>query len=297
MEERIRINVGRRQLSDRTTTWLFLVPALMVVIFAVVLPLINSFYLSFHTMRLNVINYQPQFIGLENYQRMLEDPDFYVTVRNTAIFAFVSVTVECGLGLMIAMMLSGDGKAPRLLRSLMLIPMIMAPVVSGNLWRMMLDSSTGVVDYLIGSKINWLGNPNLSLFSVILVDVWRMTPWISILLISGIKAISGETIEAALVDGVSRWENFRFIIVPQLYRIFILVLMIRTIDAFKVFDLVYVMTGGGPGVSTEMLPNYIYTQGMRYFNGGYSAALAMTFLFSMALLALVFLWLRGRKKD
>ena len=288
-----------RKLSDSATSWLFLVPALVIVVLAVVIPLINSLILSFQSVRLNMANYQPRFVGFDNYIKMFQDSDFAVTVKNTALFAVISVTLECVFGTMLAMMLSGDGRGARFLRSLMLIPLIMAPVVSGNLWRMMLDKSTGVINYLLTlmglSSVNWLGDTTLAMMSVILVDVWRMLPWVSLLLISGIKAIPGDTIEAGMVDGVSKWGNFRYIVLPQLYRIFMLVLMIRTIDAFKVFDVVYVMTGGGPGRSTEMLPNYIYTQGLRYFNAGYAASLAIVFLAAMALIAACFIKLRGAK--
>lgn len=285
------------QLSERTTTWLFLMPALAVVIIAVVIPLINSVILSAQNVRLNIANHEPTFVGLDNYRQMLEDPDFGITVKNTTVFAVISVTVECVIGIAVAMMLSGDSRKARFLRSIMLIPMIVAPVVSGNLWRMMLDKSTGVINYLLTvvglPSINWLGNTALAMLSVIVVDTWRMTPWVALLLISGIKAIPLDMVEAAMVDGVTKWQNFVHVILPQLYRIFMLVLMIRTIDAFKVFDVVYVMTGGGPGRATEMLPNYIYTQGLRYFNAGYAAALAIAFLAAMAVLALVFAKLRS----
>lgn len=288
----------QRRLSDRVTSWLFLLPALAIVVVAVVIPLINSVFLSTQTVRLNMAHLPPRYVGLDNYSQMLRDPDFIVTLGNTAVFAIISVAIECILGLMVAMMLSGDSRGARFLRSLMLVPMIMAPVVSGNLWRMMLDKSTGVINYMLGvvglPSVNWLGETPIALWSVILVDVWRMLPWVSLLLISGIKAVSLDTIEAGMVDGVSRWGNFRHIILPQLSRIFILVLMIRTIDAFKVFDVVYVMTGGGPGRSTEMLPNYIYTQGLRYFNAGYAAALAISFLAAMSVIATFFMLLRRR---
>ncbi|ERJ94557.1 ABC transporter, permease protein [Treponema lecithinolyticum ATCC 700332] len=287
--------------ADKITSWIFLLPALIIVLLVVVYPLLNSILLSLKSVRLNIAQYEHKFVGLENYVQMFRDNDFGITVKSTFIFALVSVLCECVLGTVAAMMFAGDGHIPRFLRSFMLIPMIIAPVVSGNLWRMMLDKSTGIINYgltlLSLPPVNWLGNAKLAMLSIIFVDVWRMMPWVALLLISGIKAIPYDTIEAAIVDGVTKWQNFIFIVLPQLYKIFILVLMIRTIDAFKVFDVVYVMTSGGPGRATEMLPNYIYTQGLRYFNAGYAAALAISFLLAMACLALVFLLLRRAKKD
>lgn len=286
--------------EDQLTTWLFLLPALLVVLVAVIVPLCNSFLLGFQKVRINVPDFVPQFIGLENYLRMLEDPVFIRSVQNTAFFALFSVPIELILGIVLAMMLSGDGRGARIMRSVMLIPMIMAPVAAGTMWRMMLDKNTGIVNYLItltGAKaVDWLGNPKLAMTSVIMVDVWRMTPWFSLLLISGIKSIPGDTIEAALVDGATRWNCFRYVILPQLSRVLALILMLRVIDAFKVFDIVYVMTGGGPGMATEMLPSYIYAQGLRYFDAGYAAALALIFIAAMAVLSSVFIFLRSRLK-
>ena len=278
-----------------------MLPALLVVIVAVLIPLCNSFILSFQKVRINVPDFEPQFVGLQNYARMLEDPVFKRSVQNTVVFALVSVPIELVLGMVIAMMLSGDGKGARVMRSVMLIPMIMAPVAAGTMWRMMLDKNTGIINYLISlvgiPAEDWLGKPIMAMVSIIMVDVWRMTPWFALLLISGIKSISGDTIEAALVHGASKWQCFWHVILPQLYGVLVLVLMMRTIDAFKVFDIVFVMTGGGPGMATEMLPNYIYAQGLRYFDAGYAAALALVFIAAMALLSGVFILVRNRRKQ
>ncbi len=295
-----RENKKRLISQDQVTTWLFLLPALLVVLVAVIIPLCNSFVLSFEKVRINVPDFVPQFVGMENYFRMFDDPVFLRSVENTAFFAFVSVPLELVLGIMLAMMLSGDGRGARMMRSVMLIPMIMAPVAAGTMWRMMLDKNTGIINYfitLIGlPAVDWLGNPKLAMVSVILVDVWRMTPWFALLLISGIKSISGDTIEAALVDGATKWKCFLYVLLPQLTRVLTLILMLRVIDAFKVFDIVFVMTGGGPGMATEMLPGYIYAQGLRYFDAGYAAALALVFIAAMAVLSSLFLFLRSRVK-
>lgn len=229
---------------------------------------------------------------------MFSDPLFIRSVQNTMLFAFVTVFFELVLGVMFAMMLSGDGRGARIMRSIMLVPMIMAPVAAGTMWRMMLDKNTGIVNYLftlVGMPaVDWLGNPVLAMVSIMMVDIWRMTPWFSILLISGIKSIPGDTIEAALVDGANRLQCFWRVVLPQMARVLCLVLMLRLIDAFKVFDIVFVMTGGGPGMATEMLPNYIYSQGLRYFDAGYAAALALVFIAAMSVLSGVFMAVRRR---
>lgn len=285
-----------QSMGDRLTTWLFLLPALAVVAVAVVIPLCNSFLLSFQKVRVNVPDFKAVFVGLENYRRMFDDPLFLRSVQNTALFAFVTVAFELVLGVVLAMMLSGDGRGARVMRSVMLIPMIMAPVAAGTMWRMMLDKNTGVINYLLTllglPAMDWLGDPVLAMRSIMFVDVWRMTPWFALLLISGIKSIPGDTVEAALVDGASRLQCFWRVVLPQLSRVLCLVLMLRLIDAFKVFDVVFVMTNGGPGMATEMLPNYIYAQGLRFFDAGYAAALALVFIAAMSLLSGVFMAVR-----
>lgn len=288
-----------RPKNDLLTSWLFLMPALLIVFIAVVIPLGNSVVMSFQKVRTNVPNFKPVFIGFDNYVQMFQDPLFIRSVGNTILFVLTSVSLELVFGVILAMMLSGESNTSRILRSIMLIPMIMAPVAAGTTWRMMFDKTTGVINYMLGligiEGVNWLGTPAMAFVSVVFVDVWRMTPWFAILLISGIKSISGESIEASLVDGATKWKCFIHIVLPQLKRVLVLVLMLRTIDAFKVFDIVYVMTGGGPGMATEMLPNYIYAQGLRYFNAGYAASLAIVFILAMSALSLVFIRLQEKQ--
>ncbi|MBR5226190.1 MAG: sugar ABC transporter permease [Clostridia bacterium] len=284
--------------SDVTATWLFLLPASLILLITAVAPLCYSFYISFFKYKLNTPNAVPVFIGLDNYTKIFTQKLFWTSLKNTAFFAVVSVAFEIILGLVLAMMLTNNKKRTRLIISVLLIPMIMAPVCSGTLWRMMLDRSTGVINYLItllGLKsINFLGSSKYAIHSVIFVDVWRLTPWVTILLTSALKGISGSYIEAAVVDGASPLHIARTIILPLLSPVLMIVLMMRFTDAFKVFDTVYVMTGGGPGNSTEMLPNYIYNQALKYMNVGYAASLAFVFIGSMALLSVVFVWLRNR---
>lgn len=283
-------------LSDRATTWTFLAPTCLIVTIAVFAPLVYSFYLSFFKYRLNVPNPQPEFIGLKNYMDVLHDERFYMTSQHTITFALCSVILSFLLGLVLAMMLSGDSKATRIMVSLLLAPMIMAPVAAGNLWRMMMDRTSGVVNYLMSlvgiPPIAFLGSVKYAMASVIFVDIWKITPWVTILMVSALKGLSSSMIEAAVVDGAGRFYIFRRIILPQLFPVMIIIFMIRFIDSFKVFDLVYVMTSGGPGIATEMLPNFIYIQGLKNLNIGYSATLAFIFILFMALCSYFFIRLR-----
>jgi multiple sugar transport system permease protein len=247
---------------------------------------------------MNRPNQVPQFIGFENYARVFTDELLLTSTYNTVVFAVVSVLLELILGLIVAMVICGDSKGARIAMSIFIIPMIMAPVAAGTLWRMMLDSATGVINYFLTfvgiPSVSWLAHPNTAMIAVIMVNVWQLTPWCTVILAAGLKALPSDCLQAALVDGASRWQIFWRIIFPLIRPLLIVVMMIRFIDAFKVFDTIYVMTGGGPGTATEMLPNYIYRQGLRFFDAGYAATLAVMFVLVMSVCSVIFI--RWRKR-
>jgi multiple sugar transport system permease protein len=200
---------------------------------------------------------------------------------------------------MVAMMLSDDNKLSRGLVSILMIPMIIAPVVAGTLWRMMVDRTYGIINYLLSfvgiPPISWIGDPKLALYTVIFVDTWQYIPFVAVLVLSSIKALPTSFLDAAHVDGASPWKVFWKIILPIISPVLIIVAMIRFIDAFKVFDTIFVMTQGGPGNATEMLPTYIYRQGIKFLNIGYSSATAIVFVISMSIIAWAFSRLRDRQ--
>lgn len=286
--------------SDSFISWLFLIPTFIVLIIAALIPLLYSILLSLQSVKLNIPNSKTVFVGFDNYIRMFGDTLFRISTLNTILFAVVTVSVEIVLGIIIAMLISSDSQWSRWIRTLLIIPMIMAPVAAGTLWRMMLDRSTGIVNYLLSfagiHAINWLGAPKQAMLSIILVDIWRLTPWVTILIVSALKGISTSVLEAAIVDGATPWTIFTKIILPLLKPVIIIVLMIRFIDAFKVFDTVFVMTSGGPGTATEMLPNYIFHQGLNYFDVSYAAALAIMFIIVMSLITFAFLKIRKNQQ-
>lgn len=291
----------RKSLGDKVVSWMFLAPTMIFLGITALLPLLYSLYLSFFKLKLNLPHAVPSFIGLGNYIKMFTDSSLLTSTVNTLFFAVVSVVLEVVIGLFLAMALCSDKMWARICTSIFLIPMIMAPVAVGTLWRMMLDSSTGIINYLLGflgiPSITWLSRPDTAMLSVILVNVWQLVPWVTIICAAGLKSLPGDCLEAASVDGASNGQIFRKIILPMLSPVLTVVVMLRFVDAFKVFDTVYVMTNGGPGNSTEMLPNYIYKQGLRFFDAGYSAALAIIFVVVMTLVTMGFLRLRDRMEE
>lgn len=287
--------------SDKASTWLFLAPALIFLSITALFPLLYSLYLSFFKLKLNLPNQVPSFVGLENYIRMFTDSMLHTSTVNTILFAVISVALEVALGLMLAMILCSDKMWARIVTSLFMIPMIMAPVAIGTMWRMMLDGTTGVINYLLSflgiAPIQWLSNATMAKIAVLLVNVWQLTPWVAIICVAGLKALPGECIKAALVDGATPRQIFWKVVIPLVKPVLIIVVMMRFTDAFKVFDTIYTMTNGGPGTATKMLPNYIYEQGLKYYDAGYTAALAIIFVLTMTLVSMFFLQWRKKEEE
>ena len=291
----------QRRKSDKFACWAFLTPTLIFLAVTALFPLLYSVYLSFFRLKLNMPNQTPTFVGLNNYIKMFSDTMLHTSTVNTLIFAFVSVALEVVLGLMIAMVICSDSMWSRVATSIFMIPMIMAPVAIGTLWRMMMDASTGVLNYFLSfagvEKIQWLADPLMAKVSVLLVNVWQLTPWVTVICAAGLKALPQDCIQAALVDGATPRQIFWKIVLPLIKPVLVIVVMKRFTDAFKVFDTIYTMTNGGPGTATEMLPNFIYKQGLKYYDAGYAAALAIVFVLTMAFITLFFLRLRKKEEE
>ena len=292
---------NRDKNSDAVWSWIFMTPTTVFLVITALIPLLYSVYISFFKLKMNLPNATPTFVGFANYARMLTDKTLRVATSNTFKFAFISVTLELILGLFVAMAFCSDRRWARLGTSILLVPMIMAPVAIGTLWRMMLDGNTRVINYLLSflgiESVNWLSNPKYAMPAVLFVNVWQLVPWVVIVAAAGLKALPGDCLEAALVDGASNRQIFWHIVLPMISPLLVIIYMLRFVDAFKVFDTVYTMTNGGPGTATEMLPNYIYKQGMKYFDVGYTAALAIAFVLVMSLFTAIFLRIRRKVEE
>jgi multiple sugar transport system permease protein len=284
--------------TDKALSWLFVMPVIIILLVAAFIPLGWGLYLSFFRYKLNMPS-ATAFIGLKNYFDIFTDELTIRSLRNNVIFASLSVSLELLVGIVVAMMLSDDSRFSRAMISILMVPMIIAPVAAGTLWRMMLDRTYGVVNYLLSflhvPPIPWIGDPKLALYTIVLVDSWQYMPFVALLVLSSIKAMPTSFLDAARVDGASPLKVFWRIILPITAPVIIIVAMLRFIDAFKIFDTIFVMTGGGPGNATEMLPTYIYRQGIKFLNIGYSSATAIVFVIAMSIIAYAFQRLRDRQ--
>lgn len=232
--------------------WMLVLPTLLGVTLVALYPVLRTFYLSMTNARLRR-NDTPEFVGLRNFVRLFNDGDFINAIGNTLTFTVFSVTFEMLLGLIVALVINSNFRGRGLMRTAMLIPWAIPTVVSARMWQWMYNDVFGVINDLlytrlglIDEKIAWLANPTLALPAIIAVDVWKTTPFVALLLLAGLQVIPGDVYEAGTVDGANRWQQFWSLTLPLLRPAIVVTLIFRTLDAFRVFDVIYVMRGTAP---------------------------------------------------
>ncbi|MEM1367667.1 MAG: sugar ABC transporter permease [Cyanobacteria bacterium P01_H01_bin.15] len=277
--------------QETRTGWLLLTPALLVLILVFFYPIARAFWLSLFAENLGT-QLQPIFSGLGNYQRMIGDGRFWQGLGNTTLFTAVSVSLELILGMGVALVLNQSFRGRGLVRTIAILPWALPTAVMGLAWAWIFNDQYGVVNDLlmrlglINEGINWLGSPNLAMVALIFADVWKTTPFIALILLAGLQSISADLYEAHAIDGANPWQSFWQITVPLIMPQIVIAVLFRFAQAFGVFDLVQVMTGGGPAGSTETVSVYIYATVMRYLDFGYGASLVVV-TFLLLILAVV----------
>jgi len=280
------------KLSDRRQGYLFLLPSAVVLGGLALFPLLWVVALSLQKKLLVLPS--AQFVGLENFGQLAQDPRFWNSLSNTLYFTGVSVGLELLLGLGAALLLQKKWENYGWLRAVVLLPWIIPTVVSAKMWEWMYQPRFGLFNYLLGTQINWLGHPGWAIHATIALDVWKTTPFVIILFIAGLQNIPNGLIAAARVDGANAWQIFYRIKLPLLNPMILIVLLFRTLDAFRVFDAVYVLTGGGPANTTETISIYTYRILFEKLQFGYGSALAVvTFL---CVLAISLVYIRALKR-
>ncbi len=297
----------RRMLSDRGLVNLFIWPTLIILIAFNVFPLFYSLFLSFTDYSAIVVT-APEWVGFENFERVLSSEKLWESFSITGRYVFLSVGLELVLGFALALLLREQFAGSGIVTTLILIPMMLSPVVVGLFWKLMYTPTFGYFNYLLGFSdpalapdwlaSRWAGEPRpgLALWAVVFVDVWMWTPFVALLIYSGLKAIPDYLYEAAVIDRASSWFQFRRITLPQVMPLLLIAVLFRTIEAFtKSFDLVMGMTGGGPGGQTEVVAIRIYQQAfLGQFQTGRSSAFAYMVL--IIIIAISNLYIRNLNK-
>jgi multiple sugar transport system permease protein len=270
----------------------FVAPAVVLLGLVTIYPLLSVLYLSLQR-RLLIFGIA-EFRGLDNYRFLLSDDRFWNAFGNTAYFTAVSVTFELLLGLAVALLLNRSFRFKGLVTAMVLVPWAVPTVVSARMWEWIYNSEYGILNHLLGVKINWLGSPFWAMNAAILMDVWKTTPFVVILLLAGLKVIPRELYQAGRIDGAGAWQLFRRITLPLLMPVVLVALIFRTLDAFRIFDALYVLTGGGPANTTETLSIYAYKVLFQTLQFGYGSTLSVVVFLCTGLITVAYLaMLRG----
>ena len=280
--------------ADRNFKWLLVAPAVLLILALSVYPLLYSIWVAFVNYDFAVPGHP--FVGFRNFRQVLADPVFRYSIWVTAFLSAACVAIEFLLGLALAMAMVRSFRGRGVVMSVLIVPLFISPVIVGQFWMLLLQQPFGPTNYLLGQilgfdvRISWLTATPWKFVSLILADVWQWTPFMFVILLAGLTAIPPHIYEAAELDGVGPWQTFWHITVPHLIPMMLLAITFRLLDAIKMFDIIFMMTGGGPGTSTYTVSYYLYQIGFQHFNLGQATAGAWIFL--LITLAVVLLLVR-----
>ena len=280
--------------SSQRLALLFLLPSFFFVALFSIFPIIESFRLSFYRLILTLPWLGQKMVGWENYSDLLSDPVALTSIRTTLIFIAGTIPLELLLGLGIALVLNEVFRGRGLLRAVVLIPWAIPTVVSSQMWRFIFNDRYGLVNFtLFGADTSRylapLADPYLALTAIMIAEIWKTTPFAALILLAGLQSIPDDLYEAASIDGATPWQKFRHVTLPLLKPALLLALLFRTIDSLRVFDLVFVMTQGGPADATNVLQFYGYKKTFAEGMIGYGSAIAVTVFFMSLVLSLAYL--------
>jgi len=287
---------------EQRQAWVLLAPMLLVMLLLTAWPLLRTIWLSFTDAALIGSGETPGWIGLENYVYALSDPDFRASIGRTLYFTLVSVTFEGVIGVLVALLLNQKFAGRNILRVLVILPWALPTIVNAMMWRLNFNPDYGRINALlsqlgiIDGYRSWLGSPDAALNAVMFADIWKNYPLVTLLVLAALQSIPEDLFEAARLDGASAWRRFRAITFPAIVAPLGVALVLRTIDAFKIFDIIYVMTRGGPVDSTKTLSFFVYQESFSYLRAGSGAAYAMLMTLMCALLITLYLLMLWRQR-
>jgi multiple sugar transport system permease protein len=268
-------------------------PTVILFILVTLYPLLYSLQLSFQSWNLLKPSLGKEFVGLSNYLEIFKDPVFWGALKTTLNFTVGTVTLQFMIGLGVALILNRDFAGKNVTRTVVLLPLLITPVIIGLMWRWLLNAETGLINYLLSLlriyPKPWLGTPSVALVTVILVDVWHLTPFTVLVVLAGLQGIDPELYEAARIDGASQGQRFRFLTMPLLSPVLSVILLLITMSAFRAFDKIFSLTQGGPGRATEVLGYLVYRVSFKEFYMGQGAALSFVMLLLVLIIALVYI--------
>jgi multiple sugar transport system permease protein len=288
----------QRGLDERLWRWLTLSPGLMLLLALSVLPLVNLFATSFFTVSWSGGHSSFTPAGLNNYRALAGDTLFRAGILNTILFALFAVGGQMLCGFVLALLCTGVTRGRLLYRTIFILPILVPGIVVGAIWKLLLNFDFGLVNQAIGlvgfDPLNWLGSANTALASVIFVDIWHWTPFCFLLFLAGLQSLPQDVYEAAKIDGASGWQELTYVTLPMMLPTIMVTFAFRLVLAFKVFDEVYLLTGGGPGTSTQVMSFTLYQRFFREDQTGYGSAMSVAIIFMTCILLSAAFAARGR---
>jgi multiple sugar transport system permease protein len=292
--------MGLRTSRDRQA-WILLLPLLVIIATVTGYPLLNTLRLSFTDASLTGRNVAQHWVGLENFSYVLTDPDFGDAFRRTLYFTFVSVGFEIVLGVLVALLLNREFRGRTFVRALLVLPWALPTIVNALMWRLIYNPEFGSLNALlmqlglIESYRSWLGEPGTAMNMVILADVWKNYPLVAIIVLAALQTIPRELYEAASIDGAGPWLKFWKVTFPAILGPLSVALILRMIEAFKVFDIIYVMTRGGPADTTKTVSFFVYQESFAYLRAGSGASYAVSVTLCSAVMIAAYIMLLRRQ--
>jgi multiple sugar transport system permease protein len=293
-----------RGLSDRAVSWLFIAPTMLLLLAINIFPLIWAIGLSFTNYRANRPNEPIKNVGLSNYERILGDSDTWLAMQATAHFVFWTILLQTVIGFTLAYLIDRKFRGHAFWTTVILIPMMLSPAVVGNFWRFLYEPQIGLFTYIVSffsgiptTDIEMLSNVRLAPWSIIIVDTWMWTPYVMLICLAGLRSIPDYIYEAAEVDRASNWRQFFSITLPMALPFIMLAVLFRGIENFKMFDMVNLLTGGGPGSTTEVASITLKREAFEKWRTGFSSAFAIILFVAVFGLANIYVKVLNRVKN
>lgn len=262
------------------TPYAFIAPATIVMLGGLLYPVVMAFYLSFYDWEIGRDLSEAPFVSLDHFARMIQDPQVWEVLWVTIRFGFWTITIEMTLGITLALLLEKPIRGASIFRTIFILPLMISPVVVGLVWRYLFDARIGWINYYLGAWFGiepqvWLGDPELAFFAIVFTDIWQWTPFIFIIVIAGLQALPSEVLEASDIDGANWYQQIFLVKLPMIKSILVIALLMRLIDVFRGLEVMLIMTGGGPGRSTELLSLHIYNRAFETQQLGYASAISV----------------------
>jgi multiple sugar transport system permease protein len=287
--------------SSRWVPWFYIGPAMLFMAAACLYPVVSAFQLGFYDWSMGTPWQEAKWVGLSNFVSAFSNPRVWSSLWTTLQFAFVAVTAEMLLGIALALALEHPVRGLALFRTLFILPMMIAPIAVGLAWRYLFDAQFGLINALLVrlgfTAKTWLADPSLAFISIVVADIWQWTPFVFIMMIAALANVDKSVIEASRIDGATWWQSTVKVKLPMVMHVIAITLMMRLIDAFRVLEVIYVLTFGGPGDSTEILALHIYKTAFVGQQLGVAAAISVLLLVVVALLSLATLRLSNPLKS